>query len=163
MLLVNSTSKFIKYTVLVISASEYLKRGLWFLWWLHLNSQKYDLYELLIWIPPCVVLMNYAPESTKCTALMNCASESINYTARTSSLRESIKYAVLMNYVVYESLMCTVFLKATSESIKARIHTFINWHFLLVSLHRLKYSKDIWHPFTTYVLFPDKIGAELFW
>jgi hypothetical protein len=39
MLLVNSTPESVKNTVLVISASDSIKRGLRRLWWLHLNSE----------------------------------------------------------------------------------------------------------------------------
>ena len=39
--------------------------------WIH---KMYDLYELHIWILQCVVLMNYAPQSTKYTALLKSAS-----------------------------------------------------------------------------------------
>ena len=162
MLLVNSTSESVNYTVLVISASESIQRGLWCLWWLHMNSKNLP----SLWTTHLNISMYGAYELCACIhkiyALLNSASESIKYTARTTSACESLKYTMLMNSCVW-IIICAFFLKATSESIKAQIHTYINWHFLLVSLYRLKCLKDIWRRFTKYVLFPNKKGTEIFW
>jgi hypothetical protein len=115
--------------------------------WIH---KMHDLYELRIWIPQCMLLVNYASESTKCTALKNSASESTKYTrtARTTS--------------AYESIICTVFSEGYIWFMKVRIHTFINWHVLLVPFHKLQYFKDNGSHFIKYILFPNKTGANYF-